>query len=62
VALKGMAEHLAAGAPLPAAAEAASSEYTLELLDLRVAPQHMQQQPGAAGVAPGSQGNRQQRR
>ena len=34
--LKGVAEHLAAGAPLPTAAMAASSRYTVELLDLRV--------------------------
>jgi len=36
--LKGAAEHLAAGAPLPDAAIAAASNYTVELLDLRVAP------------------------
>jgi hypothetical protein len=40
VSLKGAGDHLAMGAPLPAAAEAASSEYTLELLDLRVARRH----------------------
>ena len=34
--LKGVVDHMALGAPLPAVAEAASSEYTLELLDLRV--------------------------
>lgn len=36
VALKGAADHWAAGAPLPAAAVAANSQYVLELLDLRV--------------------------
>ncbi|KAF8072992.1 hypothetical protein HT031_000652 [Scenedesmus sp. PABB004] len=36
VGLRGVVEHMAAGAPLPAGAEAAGSEYTLELLDLRL--------------------------
>eukprot|EP00775_Hariotina_reticulata_P007925 gene7925-8121_t len=40
VSLKGAGDHLAMGAPLPAAAEAASSAYTLELLDLRVVRRH----------------------
>ena len=34
--LRGVAEHMLAGAPLPAAATAAASSYTVELLDLRV--------------------------
>eukprot|EP00879_Flechtneria_rotunda_P017468 GHRR01018311.1.p1 GENE.GHRR01018311.1~~GHRR01018311.1.p1 ORF type:complete len:407 (+),score=234.92 GHRR01018311.1:156-1223(+) len=37
VQMKGVADHLMLGAPLPMVAEVASSEYTLELLDLRVA-------------------------
>lgn len=37
VRLKGVVDHMAGGGPLPAVAEAANSEYTLELLDLRVA-------------------------
>jgi hypothetical protein len=36
--LKGLLEHLSAGAPLPQAAVAASARYTVELLDLRVRP------------------------
>jgi hypothetical protein len=36
--LKGLLEHLSAGAPLPQAAVAANARYTVELLDLRVRP------------------------
>lgn len=36
-ALKGITDHMAMGAALPLVAETANSEYTLELLDLRVA-------------------------
>lgn len=38
VSLKGVADTWATGAPLPAAAVAAHSQYVLELLDLRVSP------------------------
>jgi hypothetical protein len=38
VSLKGVADTWASGAPLPAAAVAAHSQYVLELLDLRVSP------------------------
>jgi hypothetical protein len=38
VALKGVTDTWASGAPLPAAAVAANSQYVLELLDLRVKP------------------------
>jgi hypothetical protein len=60
VALKGMAEHLAAGAPLPAAAEAANSEYTLELLDLRVTQLQQPNNPTntTAGASQQQQGRR----
>jgi hypothetical protein len=51
--LKGAAEHLAAGAPLPDAAIAAASNYTVELLDLRVA-----QAPAAAQRGGGQQQRR----
>ncbi|WIA09175.1 hypothetical protein OEZ85_008586 [Tetradesmus obliquus] len=43
--MKGVVEHMAAGGALPAAAEAANSAYTLELLDLRLAGRGWQRPP-----------------
>lgn len=51
VALKGVTDTWMTGAPLPAAAVAAHSQYVLELLDLRVTPAAGAGAGGAAAVA-----------